>query len=249
MEETRTLFVGDNNSAPFLAFGDDSQYGDHLVFAFIILRRERLRRVERSLSDLKDRLRIPRDTKLHCRIMFNDIARQKAGLGHLSHEDARSILTRAIVIMNREKILLRYAKASLSRFKSAFGDEIKLEHKDGNDTIALPITAEPKALLGILANSCFSHQIGPNAAQCEVFVSQDSTKIGFVGPGRRRADSMYSGYTDIGAPNGSVLQLRPKVIGARVRRCCNSPISALTCAVMHMMRSQKETSSEINCGS
>lgn len=231
MEETITLPVGDDSSAPFLAFGDDSQFGDRLAFAFVVLRRERLHRVERRINDLKDRFRIPRDMALHCRILFNELARRKAGLAHLSREDAYSIVARVVRIMNREEVLLRYAEARLSRFKEALGTRIELTHVDGSGTTTFPVVADPKALLGILANGCFYHEVGPMAAQCEIFVSEDSTRIGLIGPGRRRADSMYSGFSAIGAPDGSVFQLRPKVVTAEsVPALQLADISAYMCS-------------------
>ena len=50
---------------------------------------------------------------------------------------------------------------------------------------------------------------GPPASQCQIIVSEDRTKIRFMGEGRSRADRWYSGYSDIGAPERSVFQLNP----------------------------------------
>jgi hypothetical protein len=36
--------------------------------------------------------------------------------------------------------------------------------------------------------------------------------VEFIGEQRRRADSLYSGFSDIGAPAGNVFQLQPTVV-------------------------------------
>jgi hypothetical protein len=55
---------------------------------------------------------------------------------------------------------------------------------------------------------------GPVAADCEIFVSADKTKIPFIGKGSQQAHSMYSGFSEIGTPDESVHQLQPHVLRA-----------------------------------
>ena len=46
--------------------------------------------------------------------------------------------------------------------------------------------------------------------------------VKFIGPKRSRADRMYSGFSDIGAPGGSVFQLQPTVV-----KSCSHPLLQL----------------------
>ena len=107
----------------------------------------------------------------------------------------------------------RYGRDSVSRFKTSVGEEIEMTSGlDGSKT-RLPVTADPKALLGMLMQACFlvppDGSAGPTASECEIIVAEDTTKVSFIGPRRQRADRIYAGYSDIGAPDGSVFQLKP----------------------------------------
>lgn len=70
----------------------------------------------------------------------------------------------------------------------------------------------------MLAQACFavppdgSH--GPTVSECEIFLAEDKTKIELIGPGARRADGRYFGFSDIGAPEGYVFQLQPTILKA-----------------------------------
>jgi hypothetical protein len=107
--------------------------------------------------------------------------------------------------------LVTYAVCQFTDFKKSIGDELELFGVDGSPNVTHPVTHDPKAVLGILANACLC-QLGPGASQCQIIVSQDATKVGFIGPRKRRADNIYSGFSSIGAPNDSVYQFSPKVV-------------------------------------
>src|SRR5258708_38520719 len=95
----KAIEVGSDRTAPGIAFGDDSQYGKFLAFAFVIVPRLRLSYVEACITALKERFRFPAGELLHCRVLFNSHSRDRAGLGHLSDDDAREIVIRAVRIM------------------------------------------------------------------------------------------------------------------------------------------------------
>jgi hypothetical protein len=212
----RVIKTGALSSAPYLAFGDDSQFGDVLAYAVIIVRRTKLRQIESRLSALKERFRIPKQIALHCRELFHVHPRQKAGLSHLSDENARAIVAHAITILNQGDSILRYTIGNLSYFRTIIGDELEFTHESDGSKMNLSAKVDPKGLLGIMMHACFSvppdGSSGPNASECQIFASEDRTKVKFIGPGGRRADGLYSGYSDIGAPEGVVFQLQPTLL-------------------------------------
>ena len=202
-----------SDPAEYLAFGDDSQYGDTLVYTFAIIHRNRISVTESRLVALKRRYRIPDAVPLHCRVLFSGDQREKAGLGHLTPQSAKQIVERAITIMNRGSVLIRYAVADLAECKVTMGNELQMYDKSGTESDRLSVIVDPKAVLGILMQSCFAVPAdgseGPTSSQCTIYVSDDATRVKFVGPQRKRADRMYSGFSSIGAPEGQVYQLSP----------------------------------------
>lgn len=218
MGTAATIYVGAGENARYVAFGDDSQFKDTLVYSFIIVRRTRLRAVEARIAILKERFRIPKDGILHCRVLFSGQQRQKAGLGHLTPQDVQSIVARAVTIMNQGLVLVRYSVGDLAEFGAALGSEIEMQHESDGSTVKVPVKLDPKGLLGMLMQSCFAvspdGSQGPPASECKIFASEDSTMVEFIGSKRRRADGMYSGFSDIGAPVGQVFQLQPEIVSA-----------------------------------
>lgn len=213
--------VGGNERSDYLAFGDDSQFGETLVFAFAIVHRSNLTAVEDALAELKEHFGIPQDISLHCRVLFSGQQRQKAGLGHLTAHDARKILMRAVSIMNKGRVLVRYAVGNLSDCKAAMGSEIELLDSSGQPAETVPVSVDPKGILATLMQSCFAvppdRSEGPTAKDCKVIVSPDTTMVNYIGSRRKRADRMYSGYSAIGAPPGEVFQLDPELADVRTQ--------------------------------
>lgn len=216
MGNASTIHVGGSEKATYLAFGDDSQFGDTLVYAFAIVRRTRLTAIEARVAALKKQFGIPKRMVLHCRLLFSGQQREKAGLGHLTSHDVQSILAGAITIMNDGPVFVRYSVGNLSEFRVAIGSELEMQHESDGSTMKLPVQMDPKGLLGMLMQACFAvppdGSQGPPSSQCKIFVSADSTMVKFIGPTRRRADGMYSGFSAIGAPAGQVFQLQPTVV-------------------------------------
>lgn len=219
MSDTQTIFVGADKSAEYIAFGDDSQLGDVVAFAVLIARRTRVARAEERLQNLKFLFKIPQEIPLHCRILFSGDARKKAGLNHLKQNDIQSIIRRAVRIINRTPMVLRYGRDIVSRFRESIGEEIEFTHHLDGSKLRVPVQPDPKALLGMMMQTCFmvppDGSAGPTASQCEIIVAEDPTKVRYIGPRRRRADGMYAGFSDIGAPAGSVFQLQPSPKKAR----------------------------------
>jgi hypothetical protein len=213
MGTARILGVGRSDQASYLAFGDDSQFGDTLAYAFAIVHCARAEMVEARLLALKEQFNIPQGTPLHCRVLFSGQQREQARLGHLTPQDAQLIVKRAVTIMNRGPVLVRYAVGSLAEWRLAIGDELEMHHETDDTTTKEPVKNDPKGLLSMLMQACFyvppNGSEGPIASECKIFVSEDSTMIKFIGNRRRRADRMYSGFLDIGAPPGHVFQLEP----------------------------------------
>jgi len=120
--------------------------------------------------------------------------------------------------MNDGPVLVRYAVGNVADFRAAMGTDLEMQHESDGSTTTLPVRVDPKGLLGMLMQACFAVPLdgsqGPPPSQCKIFVSEDSTMVKFIGPKRRRADGMYSGFSDIGAPDNHVFQLQPAIVKA-----------------------------------
>jgi hypothetical protein len=119
------------------------------------------------------------------------------GLAHLTPSHARAITAQAITIINDANGRVHYAVQSFSAFSATLGNQLQLYDRDGKTGVTLPVKADPKGLLGMMAFICFPicprHPRCPSAAQCEIFVSEDKTKVTFIGEKRTRADALYAG--------------------------------------------------------
>jgi hypothetical protein len=218
MDKNETLAIGNDCEAPFVAFGDDSQFGDSLTFAFAIVRREHLRRAQTRLSILREKYRIPPSVGIHCRVLFSRHERVRAGLSHLTETDARGIVGRVVSLFNRIPMILRFSITDLNEFRT-FADKrggvLTLNNIDETSTRKMPITVDPKGVIGQLAQACFAvspdGRHGPPANQCEIFVAKDETKVKLFGEKKSKAHRTYSGFSDIGAQTGTVFSIEPTV--------------------------------------
>lgn len=205
------IILGRDKSAPFVAFGDDSQFRNVLVYAFVVVHRPDLPKVAARLTLLKEWLHIPLDVQLHCRVLFNKDQREKAGLGHIGIDQLHGMLRRAVRIMNQCRVTLRYSWMDLEAYRKAvpFGDgKIALQGQEKDEWADTPFVFDPKGFQGILATSCWTivqdGTQGPTAEQCEIFIGEDATKVQFLGDRRRRADRWASGFLDISTAAGPV---------------------------------------------
>ena len=179
---------GQNIDAPFCAFGDDSHYKDILVYAYAIFRRSNIPKAKKVLRKAKKNFGIPKFLPIHCRILFSGDQRRKVGLGLISIVRVKDFVSYLIKEMNNVPCLLRYAHCKVPDDGRVFLDVLDVEEKRVRD--------EPKGILGILSGGCFTPNNdaiqAPGIELCEIFASEDSTKIRFIGKGRRRADSYLS---------------------------------------------------------
>lgn len=218
MDKDKEIFVGNDANAPCVAYGDDSSYEEILTYAFAIVHRVNLEKVESEIEKIKRDYHIPQDISLHCRILFNLAAKQKNKLEHIKDENVRKMIIDIITAVN-STCLLRYAyfivppgfnfdKTIMTTFKSA----------DASVPPTVPIKYDRKGILGLLMQLCFAvpsdGKKGPTSDQCQIFASEDYTKINFIGPIRTRADRCFQGLSDINAPPGCVFKLNPTILKA-----------------------------------
>ena len=104
------LKVGRDAQSRFVAYGDECKFRNTAVYAFALVPRTRVTRVERKLSELKQRLGIAAETTLHCHVLGDPHKREKAGLEHLSYETLQAVVASAITMLrNALEITSRYA--------------------------------------------------------------------------------------------------------------------------------------------
>jgi hypothetical protein len=203
---TNVIVVGTDPTAPFCAYGDESQYGDVLTYALAIFRREQVPKAEQVLEFLRERYVFPPQVPIHCKILFSGDQRRKHGLDHLDPGQVNDLVSKLVYHLNKLPALCRFGRTLLP------DREILVPPDD--DFPALP--SEPKGVMGLLANSCFavprdgSH--GPTPDQIEIFVSEDKTMIRFMRERRHQAHRGYSGFSDIGSPDGRVFRVEPRIV-------------------------------------
>lgn len=203
----QTVFIGRDPEAPFVAFGDDSKFGDVLAFAFVVIKRCDIDRMQKRLLKVKRRLGVPESYVLHCRELFHPHPREKAGLGHITDQQARSIVGHLIHELNVLDCWVRYA------FFRKIEGQVMFQPDD-----QIPAVESDKGMLAMLAQASILPMVqgvgGPDAHRCEIHVAEDPTQVSFFGDGRSRADRWASGYSDVGAPPGSVFRLQPHLVTA-----------------------------------
>ncbi|WP_439606881.1 hypothetical protein [Hydrogenophaga sp.] len=204
----QTVEIGRDKEAPYVAFGDDSKFGDVLAFAFFVIKRSDIHRMEKRLNRVKRRFGIPEGVVLHCSKLFHPHPREKAGLGHLSSEQARSIVGHLIHELNVLDCWVRYAFCRRREGEVLVPAEGEFSAID-ND----------KGMMALLAQTCMLPAVrdvggvkGPSASLCEIYVAEEKTKVQFLGKESHRADRWTSGYSDVGAAPGGLLRLRPNLI-------------------------------------
>lgn len=200
----KTIDIRNDPSAQYVAFGDDSKFGDILVFAFFVIARKDIDRMNKRIAKIKRKFGVPEVTILHCRELFHPHPREKAGLGHLSSERARSIVGHIIHELNVLDCRVSYA------FLRSRPGEMVLPGVGG-----IPVHYDDKGMLSMLAQACYSRPGGaldPRTGACEIFVAEDRTKIQFLGAEFGRADKWTAGFSDVGAEPGTVFRITPRPI-------------------------------------
>jgi len=216
MNKVREILVGNNRNAPCIAYGDESSYEEILTYAFAIVHRVNLEKIDSLIEKIRDKYSIPHDISLHCRILFNSSARENNKLGHLEDEDVKNIILDIVSAMG-DICLLRYAYfVAPSEFDFDKIVMTTFQSTDGSPPPKFPIKYDKKGILGLLMLVCFAvppdGKKWPTPDKCEIFVSEDYSRIHFLGTKRSRADNYYRGISDIGAPPGCVFRLNPVIL-------------------------------------
>ena len=216
MKAVKVIPVGAESNSRFVAFGDESQFGNTVVYAYVIVPRLRVTQVEARLLSLKRAFRIPPDTALHCKVLFHEDKRSKANLEHLTPDRVRALLHHALTIMNQGRTILRYGVADLDDARKRFGVDstMTLRSAAGEPDLTLPVNFDPKAIIGLLAKGCFAvpedGSQGPSLSQCQIIASREPSMVRFVGR-RSQAHNLYGGFSEIGAAEGEVFQFQPSL--------------------------------------
>ncbi|MCW8409781.1 hypothetical protein OQJ13_12455 [Legionella sp. PATHC035] len=202
----------------YLAFGDDSQFNDTLAFAFVIIRSDKIEYVQNKVKRLKKLYNIPESTPLHSRVLFSGHARDKAGLSHLTPYMIKNIITKIVDLINRTPMYLRYAFCNLSEHVSFFEQmesRIELSDKDKQLKKEIPLNPDPKGLLGCLAHLSLAtppkDDRVPSYEKCQIIISEDRTKVKFLGEHGRQAHKWSEGFSDIGSDGNTVFKMQPVV--------------------------------------
>jgi hypothetical protein len=213
INNNQTIELGAPPNSNFIAFGDDSQYKNTLVFAYVVIHKSKIDKVLKGLERIKKKFRFPPNSQIHCRVLFSGQQREKANLTHLKQQDLRAIMFHIVMLINEQAVFVKYGYTSASEAKKSFGESCYLEMQDlsGNKS-EMASSYDPKAVLGMLAQSCWAEHDpskGPIASDCEIYAAADATQVKFLGDKRTRADRWTSGYSDIGAPSGAVFKIKP----------------------------------------
>lgn len=205
--------VGASSSTHYVAVGDDSVFEGAIVYGFAIFRRTRLKRLVQGVKDIKQRFRIPDDVDIHCKDFLHECSRSRLGIHHLSNTDVESVYRNVVTLLNQCDVLVKYGLAFEDKIRGIW-DSGTLVLEGGDSTVEVPVRYDPKGILGLLAQTCFSSAPGaghgPSAEELEIFIAPDSTKVKFLG-GARQAHNWARGFSDMGT--GTVLEVVPNIGG------------------------------------
>lgn len=208
----KRIQVGRDSNAPYLAFGDDSQYKGALTFAYVVIPKVVVNKVMRDLAKLKQKFKFPEGTPIHCRVMFSPQQRQKANLSHLTNDEAMQIVHHCVTLVNMHRLYVRYAFALEENWKQIWdGKQVTELYNEKGELQLHPSTQDPKGVLGSLAQACWAPLINgaPKSIEGEMYASKDSTMTSFIGEKRRQAHNWIKGLTNIDAADGYWNEIAP----------------------------------------
>lgn len=187
--------AGNAKGAVYMAFGDDSSYKGCLSFAYVVLKRTKVRRILREIRQLKQRLAFPDGVDIHLRILNSSHQREKYGLSHIGKLAIESLCNNLVSIINRNDVIVRYAHCREDEAAPLF-KEIKLLDPITGQMKTAETKYDPKGVLGLLAHLGMTDYPGyPLLQDTEVYISPDQTQVKFLGPNRRQAHFWASGYS------------------------------------------------------
>ena len=144
-----------------------------------------------------------------------DFQREKAGLGHLTREDAQAIVIRCLLLLNNYDMHVKFVHARLSEFSAKLGDTLTLSDQQQTNPIDLEVHHDPKGLISLLSQTSvvipWADRKLSRFNAVEIVASADKTQAKLFGNGSRQAHNLLRGFSDIGAPPGSVFQFSPRI--------------------------------------
>lgn len=194
------IIIGNQPNSKITAFGDDSKFKKTSAFAYVIFENSKLEIARRSLLDIKEKYKIPPNVLLHMRLLNNEFYRNKNGIQHLTGTIMTKFLSDIIDDMNKIPFLIKGC---------CFSGELP---KDIDDE-ELGVVWSDKAIQSMLAKAALI-PLGLEKYEYKdlrIVISQDSTKVRFLGKNKRQAARWTRGFSAIGAPSGYVYEFDPLI--------------------------------------
>lgn len=175
------VWLGQDPNAPFLAYGDDTKFGEILLYAFLIVERSFALELDKQLLELKEKLSIPGEAPIHTKDFLNGFKRQKLGIEHLN---VAEMIDGIIHLINRGRCCIFYNYLRTPKNGRIYPENLEIGGKQ--------IHGDHKAIVHQLAASCFLPFVKLRGRyvtlkDMEVFVSQETTKTKTVGSQKRQA--------------------------------------------------------------
>ena len=215
MASPNLVRVGQDRNSTYVAYGDDCQFGDICGFAFLVVKRTRIKRVLRELEAIKARYGFPTGVPVHCRVLFSGDQRKKAGLSHLTKVQVEEIITCCILLLNDAGACVVFTHCRLSEFASVMGSKISLWDQAQADRVELNVHADPKGLIGFLSQLCLmvpaTERRFARPHEWAIVVSQDKTQAKLFGDRSRQAHRQVTGFSEVGAAAGELFQYEPSI--------------------------------------
>lgn len=180
-EDDDLEWLGNDSTAPLIAFGDDTCFSEVLLYAFLIVERKEYENIEQQIECLKDSLKIPAAVQIHTKDFLNGHKRKKLGIERLN---VAKMIDEIIDRINETSCIILYNYQLVPKAGNVYPDDLEIQGEK--------IHGDRKALAHILASSCFCPFIQYNGEYLtlrhfEVYVSQDKTKVKTVGNRKRQA--------------------------------------------------------------
>ena len=175
--------AGNDPNSPYVAFGDDSEYEDVLLYAYIICPRQKLPNLERGIYQLKKEFDIPQNVPIHLRNLLSGQYRAKHNITNFNQTRQAVFYRKAINLLNRTKCFARFTYTLIPESGRLL--------PENNPTDQIQIVEDRKVILHQMAAACLI-PYSENGIQLfsvtdfEVFISKDKTKVKLEKSGRRR---------------------------------------------------------------
>ncbi|WP_428035105.1 DUF3800 domain-containing protein [Amphritea sp.] len=164
---------GNDPNSPYLAFGDDSEYDDVLVYAFVICKRKNLPSLEKGILLLKNEFGIPAEIPIHVRNLLSGQYRAKHGIEGFCRSRQNIFFRKIVNLVNRNKCIVRFSYALIPESGKLL--------PENSPTDQIQIIEDRKAILHQMASACFVPYV-ENGQQVfsvndfQVYISKDKTK-------------------------------------------------------------------------